>query len=256
MRPVMVIRPMTAPEPVPRIGSRTVPAQAAPQRRERRITYTVRKGDTLYSIARKFGVPVERIATANGIDLRRPIIKPGMALTIPLARKITLPGRLYIVRPGDCLYRLARKWGLDPLVLAEANLLPESARLKAGQRLVVPPKFEIWFDGERLRTKDVPPFVRAGIAFAPFRDLWEHTGGLVLWNHKRKEARALRPGRVVILQIGNPKALVNDEKVEMEVPPFIRRGRTIVPLSFVERAMDVNIEIDTVTGKITITTRR
>ena len=141
------------------------------------------------------------------------------------------------------------------MALAEANFLSENARLKVGQRLSIPPKLEIWFDGERLRTRDVPPFVKGGIAFAPFRDLWEHTGGVLFWNHRQKKVRAVRPGRVVILQIGNPEALVNDERVEMEVPPFIRRGRTIVPLSFVEVAMDVDVEIDTVTGKITITAR-
>ncbi|MCB0196905.1 MAG: LysM peptidoglycan-binding domain-containing protein [Anaerolineae bacterium] len=45
-------------------------------------TYTLKQGDTLFSVARKFGVHYERIAQANGIkDLES--VKPGQTLTIP-----------------------------------------------------------------------------------------------------------------------------------------------------------------------------
>ena len=45
--------------------------------------YTVRRGDTLASIARRFGVSVQNIMSMNG--LRRPNIYPGQRLAIPMA---------------------------------------------------------------------------------------------------------------------------------------------------------------------------
>lgn len=61
------------------------------------VRHTVRRGQTLYSIARTYGVPLERIAAANGIqDPSR--VRAGARLLIPGARKPARrhapPGRL------------------------------------------------------------------------------------------------------------------------------------------------------------------
>jgi LysM repeat protein len=46
-------------------------------------TYVVKKGDTLYDIARRFGVSLQALAAANGITDPR-LIRPGQVLVIPL----------------------------------------------------------------------------------------------------------------------------------------------------------------------------
>ncbi len=59
------------------------PTQPAPPSAPSTITYTVQSGDTLYAIARKFGVTVAAIVVANNIA-NPSLIKPGQVLNIPV----------------------------------------------------------------------------------------------------------------------------------------------------------------------------
>lgn len=57
---------------------------SVPPRSGRKVTYTVRHGDTLYAIARMFQVSVSQIASWNGLTARS-TIKPGQRLTVKVA---------------------------------------------------------------------------------------------------------------------------------------------------------------------------
>ncbi len=60
-------------------GPATSPINAANTRRK--LRYTVRNGDSLYLIARKFRVGIDQIARWNGIDKNK-ILRPGQKLTM------------------------------------------------------------------------------------------------------------------------------------------------------------------------------
>ena len=75
--------------------------------------YVVKRGDTLWSIARQFGVSVNTIVEANGIeDLPHLVI--GQALVIPGKQEHTSSGR-------DSLWSIARRFGVTAERLAEYN---------------------------------------------------------------------------------------------------------------------------------------
>ena len=57
----------------------TSPMSAA--QTQRKLRYTVRKGDSLYLIARRFRVGIDQIARWNGIDKNK-ILRPGQKLTM------------------------------------------------------------------------------------------------------------------------------------------------------------------------------
>jgi len=100
---------------------------------------------------------------------------------------------------------------------------------------------------------DVAPRIENGIPLTPFRHLFEGAGGSVDWDNLAKELRAEGEGNDVWLKIGNKTARVNKIDVDMEIAPFLERGRTIVPLSFIRESLSVDVQYDPKTGHVLIT---
>ena len=77
--------------------------------------YVVKKGDTLYSIAKSFGTTVETIKDANAITSNS--IYPYQSIIIPLKFNV---GE-YLVKKGDTLYQIAKKYGMTVNELKGVN---------------------------------------------------------------------------------------------------------------------------------------
>ncbi|MGB0576845.1 MAG: peptidoglycan DD-metalloendopeptidase family protein [Alphaproteobacteria bacterium] len=90
----------------------------------------VRRGDTLYGIARRHGIPIRKLIEANG--LRPPyVIFPGNTLKTPGAR-------IHIARSGETAYGVARRYGVDMGSLVRINNIQPPYRLRPGQKLRLP----------------------------------------------------------------------------------------------------------------------
>ena len=116
------------------------------------ITYKVEKGDTLYSISRKYQITVAELRTANNLS-ENDVIKVGQKLIIPDAdigtaaalsstksSGNTAPaGKTVVitVQKGDTLYGIARKNGMSVADLMALNNLDSSSVIKVGQKLKV-----------------------------------------------------------------------------------------------------------------------
>lgn len=92
-------------------------------------THTVRAGQSVSRIARRYGVTVSDLLSANGLDRDDPI-RPGMELVIPE------DGVVY-VRAGQTLSEIARAHGCSVEELRRLNRLDESSSLRVGDRLVL-----------------------------------------------------------------------------------------------------------------------
>lgn len=105
------------------------------------VTYIVQRGDTLYSIARRYGTTVEAIASANGITNPN-LIRVGQKLTIPTSGSPAPPppsgGTTYVVQPGDNLFRIALRYNMSYLYLASYNGISDPSRIYVGQVLRIP----------------------------------------------------------------------------------------------------------------------
>ena len=99
---------------------------------------------------------------------------------------------------------------------------------------------------------DVAPRIENGLPLAPFRAIFEHTGGLVKWNNSDKIVRALDTDRNIEIRIGSKEAKVNSKPLMMEATPYLDHGRTIVPLSFIRDAMDLKVTFDPESGHLLI----
>ncbi|HCJ56622.1 glycoside hydrolase family 18 protein [Lutispora sp.] len=93
--------------------------------------YVVKKGDSLWSISRQFGVPVNTIIDANGIgDL--PFLVVGQALVIPGESTV------YTIKPGDSLWSVANQFGTTAARLAEYNRISNPALIYPGLQIRIP----------------------------------------------------------------------------------------------------------------------
>lgn len=100
--------------------------------------YTVKAGDSMYSIAKKFNVTVAQLAAANGITNVN-LIRVGQVLTIP--GKVTTPpvtSVKYTVKAGDTLYSISKKYNTTVAKIAAANKISSPYIIRVGQVLTIP----------------------------------------------------------------------------------------------------------------------
>ncbi len=103
--------------------------------------YTVRVGDTLYSIAKKNNTTVEKIKDLN--NLQTTVLTPGQQLKIPyntmLDDAFSNDYLIYTVKKGDSLYSIAKKYNMSVAKLIEINNLKDNI-ITVGQALKVTSK--------------------------------------------------------------------------------------------------------------------
>jgi LysM repeat protein len=135
--------------------------------------HVVRAGETIYGIAGSLGVSAQELCDLNNLNRSKPIIRPGMRLLIPgktgpgaAAKPASAPtaaapapgkpapaqapapdsgqekapakGRVVIVKAGVTLSGRARAHKVSLNALRSANRLDKDAKLKLGQKLVLP----------------------------------------------------------------------------------------------------------------------
>jgi len=105
------------------------------------LSHTLQQGETLYSLSRKYGVPVSDIMRANSISSPENL-SVGSKLIIPGTNSPNLndisSSSLYIVQKGDTFYRIARNHGVSVDELFNLNHFSKGKVLKPGDELVVP----------------------------------------------------------------------------------------------------------------------
>lgn len=108
--------------------------------------YTVQKGDTYYSISKKYNITLQELYSTNGID-SSDVLKVGQVLKIPGKTSSSTSSTVsasaskttsYTVVSGDTLYSISKKYNTTVDNLRSLNGLTESSVLKVGQVLKVP----------------------------------------------------------------------------------------------------------------------
>lgn len=92
-------------------------------------TYIVTKGDTLYSVAKKFDTTIDEIKKLNNLDNN--MLSVGQKLLIPIYEDTT-----YVVTNGDTLYSIARKFNTTVDEIKRLNNLSNNS-INPGQILIV-----------------------------------------------------------------------------------------------------------------------
>ena len=101
------------------------------EKEENTISYTVQKGDSLYSIARKYSTTIDKIKDLNNLTTN--LLSIGQVLLIPTNTNLETT---YTVQKGDSLYSIAKKYNTTVDKLKQLNNLTSNL-LSIGQILIV-----------------------------------------------------------------------------------------------------------------------
>ena len=97
--------------------------------------YTVKSGDSLWSIAKKFNVSVADLKDSNG--LVSSLLSIGQVLKIPVQEQEEESKNVYVVKKGDSLYKIVKEYDTTTNELIKLNNL-SNTNLSIGQILKIP----------------------------------------------------------------------------------------------------------------------
>jgi len=103
------------------------------------IRYVVQPGDTLYSLAKRYGTTVQAIMQANG--LMAPVLHVGETITIVPAKTPAIGPIVHIVQPGETLRSIAELYNTTVWAIMAANGMKRQT-LYAYQAIFVPSPME------------------------------------------------------------------------------------------------------------------
>jgi membrane-bound lytic murein transglycosylase D len=128
-------------------GAQALARTDEPPATPRKQIHTVRSGDSLWTIARRHGITVDELAKWNGLDAQA-VLRPGQPLTVyrtdaaRATEAVTVdPERpeaiRYVVRPGDSLWSIAKRFKVSVADLRHWNTIPNGSLLQPGQLLTL-----------------------------------------------------------------------------------------------------------------------
>ncbi len=198
-------------------------------------------------------LPAKTGLLETALPTAAPVLQPTQIARTPAQTSVALPSRFVGKVPTRHNVAVATpRVKTAALVDQATHLMPGTA--KSDFSFSNHKTFMVAFDGQKIAF-DVQPRVEAGLPLAPFRQIFEHTGGQVMWVPETRVVRAVNADREIVISVGKGRANVNGQSISLAKPAFIEKGRTIVPLSFVGAALDVDVKYDAATGRLQITSK-
>jgi len=183
------------------------------------VSYVIRSGDTLFSLAARFNTTVQAIIAANpGIDPNNLMIGQVICIPQPVGPPPCPGGRFYTIQPGDTLFRIARFFNVtvDAILQANPGLDPDS--LVVGRIICIP--------GAAPPTEcpagTVPYIIRAGDTYFAIAIRFNTTVAALIAANPGVDPNALMIGQRICI----PGAAPPTECPAGTVPYIIRAGDT------------------------------
>lgn len=159
-------------------------------------TYVVKKGESLFSIAKRFNISIDAILSVNNMR-DASILRIGTVLKIP-----NMNGIYYSVRKGDSLSSITTRYRVDMNKLVDVNEL-ESSVIYVGQKLFIPgAALSEWERAEALGTLFKYPVrgrltSRMGFRIDPFTKRRAYHAGIDIANRIGTPVHASQSGKVI-----------------------------------------------------------
>lgn len=109
-------------------------------------------------------------------------------------------------------------------------------------------------DGKTLRLKQ-PPIKQNNRTMVPIRAIFNGLGAVLDWDSNTRTITASKGSNSIVLVVGSTTALVNGESIILDAAPTIVNGSTLVPVRFISASLGANVEWDSNSKTVIITTR-
>ncbi len=148
------------------------------------------------------------------------------------------------------------------------SAMPTSSQLLPSRRLVVTTTVlatiaavgmaisrpaSLTVDGQRILS-DVPPVTQAREAFVPLRAVAEGLGADMDYDAKTGTVQLSRGNDILKMHLGETQATLNGHPLQLAHAPFEVRGRTMVGLGVIARALGSHVRYDTTRANIDVVT--
>ena len=173
------------------------------------VYYRVRSGDTITKIAQRYGMTVTELRALN--TLKTQSVKPGQELLLRSSAKTNVlvsaesrtttttkitSSKTHTVVKGDTLWSIAKRYGVDPTVLASTNSLKKNA-IQIGQKLKIPTN--IAASSTHSSSKRITYVVKNGDTLSEIANQFKVSiKQLMSWNQLRSSS-AIKSGQRLII---------------------------------------------------------
>lgn len=117
----------------------------------------------------------------------------------------------------------------------------EPVTVPRAPKKVVSATITVKVNGKTLSERGV---VKNGRTFLPVATLGQSLGLATTWDQATKTVIVGEPGRTVEIKLGSKQVLVNGEVVVLDVPAFVLKGRTMLPVSFIAKYLGLGVSYD------------
>ena len=140
----------------------------------------------------------------------------------------------------------------DQLVHTPGRLL--SNALVITKRTPPPKVVKVRIDGEFIETQPNPVIIN-GRTMLPFRTIFNALKAEVDWNEAEWTAIGKKDSTTIQLPVGKEYAMVNNDRIRLDVPSLIIEGRTFIPVRFVAESLGGKVDWDGENSIVDIWTR-
>jgi membrane-bound lytic murein transglycosylase D len=176
------------------------------------VYYRVRSGDTITKIAQRYGMTITELRTLN--NLKTQSVKPGQELLLRSSSKTTAlasietrsitaskstSSKIHTIVKGDTLWSIAKRYGVDPTVLASTNSLKKNA-IQIGQKLKIPTQIATTHSSSNSSSKRITYVVKSGDTLSEIANQFKVTIKQIMsWNQLRSSTAIKTGQRLIIL---------------------------------------------------------
>ncbi|HEY3379401.1 MAG TPA: Ig-like domain-containing protein [Armatimonadota bacterium] len=165
--------------------------------------------------------------------------------------------RTYTVQPGDTLSKISRECAVSVGAILRLNPSLTAEHFVAGTSILLPRRAaSLTMDNAAVPAAGPVPYVTGdGYTMVAMRSLVQVKGGVLVWLPKTREVNAWVNNNYMGVTIGKRVARINAETYVMPAPARLCKSRTMVPLVYLMKGMNLELNFDPATNTYALTSQ-